>query len=100
MPKPFGLTFGALCDDIEVQLRRQGLTLGSDAGMVQRWVSSWHELRTSGLITNGESDRARDRLMKRITAMVQVFAEGADPDITTTEPPQPVLFPRHFTRHQ
>jgi len=75
MPKPFGLTFGVLCDDLETQLRRQGLTLGSDAEMVQRWVNSWHELRTSGLITNGESDRAHDRLMKRITTMVQVFTE-------------------------
>lgn len=76
MPKPFGLTFGTLCDDIEVQLRRQGLTLGDRAEMVQRWVNALCDLGISEIITEADRDRARKRLMKRIPSMVQPFAEA------------------------
>lgn len=74
----FNLAMGALCDPIEVQLRRQGLTLGSPdyAQRVERWATEISSLRIHGLLTEAESDRARKRLVKEILAEVRPLPSG------------------------
>ena len=67
----YGVEFGALCDDIEVQLQRQGFTLGDRAVLFQRWSTEISSLRIHGLLTESESDRARKRLWKELTATVK-----------------------------
>ena len=62
----YSITFGALCDDIEVQLQRQGFTLGDRATLFQRWATEISSLRIHGLLTETESDRARKRLWKEL----------------------------------
>lgn len=69
----YGVTFGALCDDIEVQLQRQGFTLGDRAALLQRWSTEISSLRIHGLLTEAESDRARKRLWKELTATVKTL---------------------------
>ena len=64
----YGISFGALADDIEDQLRRQGWTLGDQAGRYQRWADEISSLRIHQLLTEAESNRARKRLWKEITA--------------------------------
>ena len=69
--KGYGIEFGALCDDIEVQLQRQGFTLGDQAERLQRWANEITSLRIHGLLTESESDRARKRMWKELTAIVK-----------------------------
>ena len=73
MSVSYGLTFGAMADDIEVQLRRQGLTLGSKDSehRIQRWADEITSLGIHELLTNSERDRARKRLMKVIRPLVR-----------------------------
>lgn len=63
----YGITLGALADDIEDQLQRQGWTLGDRAERFQRWANEISSLRIHELLTETESDRARKRLWKKIT---------------------------------
>jgi hypothetical protein len=76
----FGLEMGALSDDIEVQLRHQGLTLGSIDSIkrVQGWADAITSLGIQELLTMTERNKARKRLMKRISALVQRKQEGHD----------------------
>jgi hypothetical protein len=76
----YGLEMGALSDDIEVQLRRQGLTLGSvdSVRSVQGWADAITSLGIQELLTMAERDKARKRLMKRISALVQRKQESHD----------------------
>lgn len=69
--KGYGVEFGALADDIEVQLQRQGVTLGDRAPLFERWATEIYSLRIHGLLTESESDRARKRLWKELTATVK-----------------------------
>ena len=72
----FSLAMGALCDPIEEQLQRQGLTLGDYAQRVGRWAAEISDLRIHGLLTEAESDRARNRLMKELKAAVKPVSGG------------------------
>lgn len=74
--KGYDIEFGALCDDIEVQLQRQGLTLGNRAERTQRWANEITSLRIHGLLTEAESDRARRRLWKELTQAVRPLPAG------------------------
>ena len=74
--KGYGIEFGALSDDIEVQLQRQGFTLGDRAERTQRWANEICSLRIHGLLTEAESDRARKRLWKELTATVKPLPAG------------------------
>ena len=69
----YGLTFGAMADDIEVQLQRQGLTLGSKDAThrIQRWADEITNLGIHGLLTGAERDCARKRLIKEIKPLVR-----------------------------
>jgi len=69
--RAYGIEFGALSDDIEVQLQRQGFTLGDRAERIQRWATEISSLRIHGLLTESESDRARKRLWKELTQTVK-----------------------------
>lgn len=73
MSVSYGLTFGALADPIEVQLRRQGHTLGSKDAThrIQRWADEITSLGIHQLFTGAERDRARKRLMKEIKSLVR-----------------------------
>ena len=71
MKKSFGLSLGALSDDIEVQLTRQGLTLGDSDALFQRMANEITHLRINEIITGGESDRAQQRLLKRMSCCVR-----------------------------
>lgn len=73
MSRSFSLSMGALADDIEVQLRQQGLTLGdrSDADRIQRWANEISSLGIHGLLTEAERDRARKRLRREIRLLVR-----------------------------
>lgn len=72
----YGITFGAMCDDIEIQLQRQGFTLGDRAPLFQRWSAEIGSLRIHGLLTEAESDRARKRLWKELTATAKPLPAG------------------------
>lgn len=72
----YGVEFGALCDDIEVQLQRQGFTLGDRAVLFQRWATEISSLRIHGLLTESESDRAHKRLWKEPTQTVKPLPQG------------------------
>jgi hypothetical protein len=67
----YQIAFGALADDIEDQLKPQGLTLGSRASMIHRAAENISYLAIHGLLTDSEKDRARKRLMKEIKAAVK-----------------------------
>ena len=79
--KSFGLCLSALADDLEVQLQKQGLTLGDQAQLLQRHADAITLLRIHEVITGAESDRARERLFKRIRRTVQPLTKPG----TTTE---------------
>lgn len=81
MTRSFSLSMGALADDIEVQLRQQGLTLGSrsDADRIQRWANEISSLGIHGLLTEAERDRARKRLLKEIRPLVRPLSTHALP---------------------
>lgn len=64
--KSFAVSFGGLCDDLEIQLNRQGLTLGSHAELMNRDAHEIARLRIRGLLTEVESGKARNRLFKEI----------------------------------
>ena len=66
MKRGYEIAFGALADDIEDQLQRQGWTLGDRAERFQRWADEISSLRIHELLTEAESDRARMRLWKQI----------------------------------
>jgi hypothetical protein len=68
--KGYGISFGALSDDIEDQLLRQGFTLGDKAQKTQRCADYISFLRIHSILTETESDRARERLMKEIKRTV------------------------------
>lgn len=76
----FELAMGALCDDIESQLRRQGLTLGATDTVerVQRWANAITDLGIQEFLTNAERNKALNRLMKRISTLVLALEEEAD----------------------
>ena len=69
----FQIAFGALADDIEDQLRPQGLTLGSRTSMIHRAAENISYLAIHGLLTDNEKDRARKRLMKEIKVAVKAI---------------------------
>jgi hypothetical protein len=79
--KGYGISFGALSDDIEDQLLRQGFTLGDKAQKTQRCADYISYLRIHSMLTETESDRARQRLMKEIKRDVR--------SIPTTPPETP-----------
>lgn len=74
----FSLAMGALSDPIEVQLQRQGLTLGSAdyAKRVERWATAISSLRIHGLLTEAESGRARKRLLQEIQGKILPLPAG------------------------
>ena len=72
----YDISFGALCDDIEDQLQRQGFTLGDRAPLFERWATEISNLRIHGLLTEAESDRARKRLWKELTATAKPLPAG------------------------
>jgi hypothetical protein len=76
----YGLEMGALSDDIEDQLQRQGLTLGSidSVRRVQGWADAITSLGIQELLTMAERDKARKRLMKRISTLVQRKQDSHD----------------------
>lgn len=71
--RAFQISFGALADDIEDQLRPQGLTLGSRASMIHRAAENISFLAIHQFLTDSEKDRSRKRLMKEIKAAVKVI---------------------------
>jgi hypothetical protein len=81
MNRSFHLSLRTLSVDIAIQLREQGLTLGSqsDSNRVQRWANEINGLAILGLLTESERDRARKRLLKKIRLMVRPL-----PTTTTT----------------
>lgn len=54
MKNGYGITFGALCDDIEIQLQRQGFTLGDRAPLFQRWSTEISSLGIHGLLKDSD----------------------------------------------
>ena len=78
--KAYGIAMGALSDDIEDQLRRQGLTLGvgPEADRIQRWANEITSLGLHELLTGAERDRARKRLLKEIRPLVRPLAIGVE----------------------
>ena len=70
----FGITMGALADPLEEQLNNQGLTLGDNAQRLEEDATAITRCRIRGLITEGESEKARKRLMKYIKQAVKPLA--------------------------
>ena len=74
----FSVSVGALCDPIEDQLQRQGLTLGDAAKQIQGWANAITDLAIFELLTETERNRARRRLMKRISSRIQRLPDSDD----------------------
>lgn len=69
MKGSFGVSFGALSATIDEQLRSQGSKLDMDPlqrAHLQRDADEVSRLRVRGVLTEGESDRARQRIWKVI----------------------------------
>lgn len=79
-PTGYGISFGALCDRIEEQLQRQGFRLTLEPlqrQYLQRDADEVSRLLVRGVITEGEADKARKRLMRTINKHVRRVAQDA-----------------------
>jgi hypothetical protein len=68
------VSFGALAPTIDEQLREQDFKLDMDPtqrARLQSHVDSVTDLRIHSILTEGESDKARKRIMKIITKHVR-----------------------------
>lgn len=68
----FGLHFSAYMPLIEDQLKEQGLkfSIPEDSKRYQRYVDAVTNLRISGVLTDSESHKANQRIMKKLTKSV------------------------------
>jgi hypothetical protein len=70
----FSIQFGALAPRIEEQLQAQGLRLDLDAlrrQLLQRDIDEVSRLRVRCILTEGESSKARKRIMQIIKKQVK-----------------------------
>jgi hypothetical protein len=84
MAERFQLQFGALAPPIEEQLRDQGLRLDLtplSRQFLQQDADDVSRLYVRGLLTKAESDRVRNRLVKKIAKHLQPINPA------TEEPP-------------
>lgn len=72
------LRFGAVAPSIGEQIEAHGLPLPSGLRALESDADAINRLRFHNVLTDGEVRRARERLMKRVTAAIEVElrAEG------------------------
>jgi DNA-binding LacI/PurR family transcriptional regulator len=70
--KQFSIHFSAYTPMIEDQLREQGLRFitESNSKVFQRYADHVTNLRISGIITEGEADKAQKRIMKKLAKVI------------------------------
>lgn len=70
--KQFGIHFSAYHPMIEDQLKEQGIRFitPDDSKIFQRYADNVTNLRLSGILTDGESDKAQQRIMKKLSKVV------------------------------
>lgn len=73
--------FGALCAPLSVQLERQGFTVSDHAELMRIEViaKAVATVTIHGLMPPAMSDRARRKLVKRLTVIIRPEALGATP---------------------
>ena len=67
---------GFLSPSYEEQANEQGFTLGDQAEKFQRWGEYILELRIFNTITDGETDKALQRLQKKLVKELKPLEEG------------------------
>ena len=77
MPQEFGITFGALAPEIKEQLDEAGLVYDEkDADHFNRDAEAITRLFLRDLIPNGQAEKARQKLVKKIGEAVAPAEEG------------------------
>lgn len=68
MSKELGLHFVIIADSLENQLKKQGFKLSDrHLKMYQKAIDGWNILRIKAFITDSESDKIAQRIIKRIS---------------------------------
>lgn len=68
MKKEIGLSFGITAGSIEDQLKKQGFKLSDrHLKMYQKAIDGWNILRFKAFMTDSESDKIAQRIIKSIS---------------------------------
>jgi len=66
------IDFGALCEPIQVQLKKQGFELSpKDAEWIQSLSNAIITLKINGLIPDSAAHKAQEKLMKKIVIILK-----------------------------
>lgn len=76
MAKVVEFRHGFLSPSYEEQANNQGYTLGDQAEKFQKWGKYILELRIFSIITDGETDKALQRLQKKLVKELKPLEEG------------------------
>jgi hypothetical protein len=78
MAERFGLSLGALAPPIQEQLSRRGLQIEPETlERLQQNSDAITRLQICGILTEAESDRARNRFMKKLSEHVRPIEPAA-----------------------
>ena len=75
MSKQVGFSYGILCDDLEVQAREQGYTLGKAQEKFELIKKSIHVLGFNDILTDSQKDKAFQKLNKQVIKALRPIKE-------------------------
>lgn len=76
MKLKYSVNISLFSDPIKQQLQNQGIDIDDkDAELIDRLIKSWNVLRINSILTESETNRAGDRIFKKIKSIVKSNVE-------------------------